>query len=51
MSCNWTNSPAVICIKNTVDAKVNLSGLGLAAIFGAVLNLFLRPRGITSSED
>ncbi len=30
--------------------KVNLSGLGLAAIFGVVLNLILRPKDITKEE-
>ena len=29
---------------------VNLSGLGLAAIFGVILNLILRPKDVTSSE-
>ena len=29
---------------------INLSGLGLAAIFGVVLNLILRPKDITQSE-
>jgi len=30
--------------------NINLSGLGLAAIFGIVLNLILRPKDITSAE-
>jgi len=30
--------------------NLNLSGLGLAAIFGIVLNLILRPKDITSAE-
>ncbi|PKL09200.1 MAG: uracil permease [Spirochaetae bacterium HGW-Spirochaetae-7] len=31
--------------------NINLSGLGLAAIFGIVLNLILRPKDITSASD
>jgi len=30
---------------------IKLSGLGLSAIFGVVLNLILRPRNITESEE
>ena len=30
--------------------NINLSGLGLAAIFGIVLNLILRPKDVTSAE-
>jgi uracil permease len=33
-----------------VFGAINLSGLGLAAIFGVVLNLILRPKDITASE-